>query len=83
MIHKVKNLFAIDSEEQKFLPTLHLQILDSDTFSPDSYIGKFCIIRLKTCCIFLIKKLSIGAAKKQLDTQFVSVLGELLNSGQY
>lgn len=60
IIHKVKNLFAIDSEDQKFLPTLHLQIWDNDHLSPDSYIGKLCIIRLKTRYIFLLNKVNAG-----------------------
>uniref|UniRef100_A0A2S2R2V1 Otoferlin n=1 Tax=Sipha flava TaxID=143950 RepID=A0A2S2R2V1_9HEMI len=39
IVQKIKNIFSIDGEEQKFLPRLHLQIWDNDHLSPDSYIG--------------------------------------------
>lgn len=43
MVYKIKDIFALDYEEQTFLPRLHLQIWDSDQLSPDSYIGKINI----------------------------------------
>lgn len=51
IVHKTKNVFCLDYEEQKYLPKLYLQIWDNDRFSPDSYIGGYllgalCLITL-------------------------------------
>jgi len=41
IVYKIKHVFSLDYEEQKYLPKLYLQIWDNDHFSPDSYIGRY------------------------------------------
>lgn len=43
IIHKIRDKFSFDNEEQTFLPRLHLQIWDDEQLSLDSYIGKLNI----------------------------------------
>jgi hypothetical protein len=54
IVQKIKNIFSIDGEEQKFLPRLHLQIWDNDHLSPDSYIGKVYYFQCEPCFNFSV-----------------------------
>jgi len=39
VVRKKRTVFALDYEDEKYLPKLYLELWDNDHFSPDSYIG--------------------------------------------